>query len=980
MDIKVRKIGEHELTNEMNSIIDAVEAGCDVKGFAYAGGGKSTLLRAIEKYHKNKTGIYLCYNKALEREARSLFVGTRVHIYTSHSYALSTFPKEVKAGFLRKVGLKPNKEMVIKFCEFNPDNSFFEKLSIHKNWHVFIDICENFIQTASEKISEIHLTETAKKLITKSLNGKIIKPEQKKDAINYLINHSTLLLKAMFDPNNDCFCTHDGYVKFWQLRKPVIDYDYIMFDETQDASPVLVNIVLSQKCQKIFVGDRFQAIYQFKGGVNAMDVIPCEAFPLSNSFRYGQEVADLATKILRHSDEKIKITGRGYNTDIIKGSNYNGADSMLYISHTNINLLEILIDCYLAKVPTVFVTDKASFTLMKVESILHLTQGGEGVGFFNRYDSIDRFIAEQRDLETKAIVDWFRDNREKFDTLLAALRWTLEIVPETAAVKLCTAHGSKGLEADVVMLADDFTPVINAFGDGQPLPEEELNLIYVAVTRAKKKLILADRLYDALSKNLAFTLQKYKPAKCMTDNIVPDTYQKPKSSFRTTRKQQPIESEHKPSKSDIGKSHNKQEPAKEISNQTPAQETEQAPSNSLSLVGKNCQSSAKPSGEISVVVGRSKETGKDMLWCPTDTSLFLNPNLAVVGTMGTGKTQTVKSIVGQIRNQKALNTDGETMGILIFDYKSDYVDDDFVTATGAKVLEPNNLPINPFALHSDHRLALMNNAKVFISTLSKVFRLGVKQEQMLKNCIISAYENKNIDNGDVSTYSNTPPTLRDVIAVYNQQKKVPQDSLTSALSDLYDFEIFEPNGRKCKTLYDLLDDNVVVVSLGGIDPNLQNLIVAVLLDQFYTQMHLAAKPTPKGQFRALKKLILVDEADNFMSQDFPSLKKILKEGREFGVGCLLSTQGLDHFVTSENSYSDYMTAWVVHRLNNPKSKDVEQLLNSKSKNELEASLNMVRELEKHHALFVDGKKQVTHQHSTMFWKMMEEGAFTTSIA
>lgn len=970
MDIKVRTIGEHKLTDEMNAIIDAVEAGDDLKGVAYAGGGKSTLLRAIEKYHKLKLGIYLCYNKSLEREARRLFVGTNVHIYTSHSYSLASIERDKKNGFLRKVNLKPNLGMIVKFAEFNADNSLFESLDIKKNWRLLIDTCECFIQTASAEITELHLTEKTKKLIANKLNGKAIKANQKQDAINYFINHSRLLLKAMFDTNNECFCTHDGYVKFWQLSKPEIKYDYIMFDESQDSAPVLLNVILSQKAQKIFVGDRHQSIYQFKGGVNAMDIIPCETFPLSNSFRYGQQIADLATNILRHYDTKIKITGRGFDTEIFKGSNYDDADSLLYIAHTNIHLLDLLIDCHKASVPTVFVTNKAGFTLMKAESISNISQGGEGVGIFKKYDCIDKFIAEQRDLETKVVIEWFKEDRDKFNNLIAALRWSLDILPEKAIVRLCTAHGSKGLESDVVMLADDFKVVINAFGDGQPLPEDELNLIYVAVTRAKKKLILADMLHEALTKNLAFTLQKHKPAKCMIDNIVPDSYKPKKSSVSTLSKNPPQKT--KPVASNANNT-GITKPKEAKTTERPIEEKK------LPLVSKKPITTS--TGEIAIIVGQAKvvsqdgktiENGGDMIWCPTDTSMFLNPNLAVGGTMGTGKTQTVKSIVTQIRRQKDLNTGGETMGLLIFDYKSDYIDDEFVQATDATVLEPNNLPINPFALHSNHRLALMNNAKVFISTLSKVFRLGVKQEQMLKNCIIAAYENKNIDNGDVSTYGNTPPTLRDVIAVYNQQPKVPQDSLTSALSDLYDFEIFEPNGRKCKTLYELLDDNVVVVTLGGIDPNLQNLIVAVLLDQFFTQMHLAPKPAPKGQYRALKKLILVDEADNFMSQDFPSLRKILKEGREFGVGCLLSTQGLDHFVTSENSYGDYMTAWICHRLNNPKNKDVEQLLNTKTKGELETSINMLRELEKHHALFVDGKKQVTHQQSTMFWKLIQE--------
>ncbi|EGR0468537.1 DUF87 domain-containing protein [Vibrio cholerae] len=403
-------------------------------------------------------------------------------------------------------------------------------------------------------------------------------------------------------------------------------------------------------------------------------------------------------------------------------------------------------------------------------------------------------------------------------------------------------------------------------------------------------------------------------------------------------------------------------------------EVESATSNvkPLSLESQESKLPQDSSNEIKIVVGQAADTGEDLFWCPTDTSLYLNPNLAVAGTMGTGKTQTVKSMVTQLVRQRSKNTDGENIGILIFDYKSDYVDDAFVNATNAKVLSPNNLPINPFALHSDQRMALMNTAKVFVTTLSTAFRLGPKQGQTLKNCIVSAYENKGIDNGNVETYANTPPTMRDVFSVYNNQAKIPQDSLTAALSDLYDFEVFESNGRKCKTLYDMLDNDVVVVSLGGIDSELQNLIVAVLLDQFYTQMHIEDKPKPKGQYRALKKLILVDEADNFMSQNFPSLRKILKEGREFGVGCLLSTQGLDHFQTSENQYSDYITAWICHRLNNPKNKDIEQLLNTKTKQDLESSLNAVRELEKHYALFVNGKKQVTHQQSTMFWKLIQQ--------
>lgn len=60
-------------------------------------------------------------------------------------------------------------------------------------------------------------------------------------------------------------------------------------------------------------------------------------------------------------------------------------------------------------------------------------------------------------------------------------------------VILTTAHKSKGLEYDNVIVANDFK-----FGEKKLLdiPEQEINLLYVACTRAKKALQLPDKLQD----------------------------------------------------------------------------------------------------------------------------------------------------------------------------------------------------------------------------------------------------------------------------------------------------------------------------------------------------------------------------------------------------------------------------------------------------------------------------------------------------
>ncbi len=81
-----------------------------------------------------------------------------------------------------------------------------------------------------------------------------------------------------------------------------------------------------------------------------------------------------------------------------------------------------------------------------------------------------------------------------------------------------------------------------------------------------------------------------------------------------------------------------------------------------------------------------------------------------------------------------------------------------------------------------------------------------------------------------------------------------------------------------------------------------------------------------GYFRQVTKLILIDEADNFMSQNLPSLRKILKEGREYGVGMILSTQDITHFKTSENDYSAYILSWIVHRVGQIKTWILKQFL------------------------------------------------------
>ncbi|MCW4470219.1 DNA phosphorothioation-dependent restriction protein DptH [Flavobacterium sp. MFBS3-15] len=355
---------------------------------------------------------------------------------------------------------------------------------------------------------------------------------------------------------------------------------------------------------------------------------------------------------------------------------------------------------------------------------------------------------------------------------------------------------------------------------------------------------------------------------------------------------------------------------------------------------------------IEVLFGTDLNTQKQVIWQPNDTNKVMHTNTGIIGTMGTGKTQFTKSLITQLITNSDKNIGDEKLGILIFDYKGDYIKDDFVNATKARVLEPYHLPYNPLALDATEQskpMLPLHTANDIKETISNAFNLGNVQKQKLRDVIVEAYESKGIFKGNRESWLQSAPTLGDVCNIYLGNETNSQDSLYAAISNLSEFEIFEPDTAKTQSLYTLIQ-GVVVINLSGYDESIQNLIVAITLDAFYTQMQRHGHSLINGHKRQLKKMILVDEADNFLSKNFTSIRKILKEGREFGVGTILSTQFLNHFATSENEYSNYILTWVIHRVNEIKTKEVDSLFSLETKQQRENLIKTIKGLEKHQSI------------------------------
>ncbi|MGP1320466.1 DNA phosphorothioation-dependent restriction protein DptH [Serratia sp. CY37345] len=372
---------------------------------------------------------------------------------------------------------------------------------------------------------------------------------------------------------------------------------------------------------------------------------------------------------------------------------------------------------------------------------------------------------------------------------------------------------------------------------------------------------------------------------------------------------------------------------------------------------------------LQILFGHDAARESSLYWEPTNTAKFMNTNTGIIGTMGTGKTQFTKSLVTQLIRNQSCNVDGKPIGLLIFDYKSDYVDDAFLDATGAKKYKLFKLPYNPLSLFGDTPMLPIHTAGGLSETMAKAYGLGHKQQLKLENLILECYEAAGISPEDPTTWSRTAPTIEDVWQRFLNQEKVEEDSLYAALSKLARYKIFETIPEKMTSLYELID-GVTVIELAGYPPEVQNLVVALTLDLFYAQMQKRGKPVVRGDYRQLTKMILVDEADNFMRQDFSSLRKILKEGREYGVGAILSTQEITHFKTGENNYASYILTWVIHRVSEIKNADIKAVFNVDDKGEQEYLMGQIRQLEKHFSLYVDGSKLVKKMRDTAFWELV----------
>jgi DNA phosphorothioation-dependent restriction protein DptH len=288
-------------------------------------------------------------------------------------------------------------------------------------------------------------------------------------------------------------------------------------------------------------------------------------------------------------------------------------------------------------------------------------------------------------------------------------------------------------------------------------------------------------------------------------------------------------------------------------------------------------------------------------------------NTGVVGDLGTGKTQLLQSLVYQLATAKDRNR-GVAPRMLIFDYKRDYSSDNFVRATNARVVKPQHLPINLFDISgaNESMTPWLDRFKFFSDILDKIYSgVGPVQRSMLKRAVRQAYDKAELDHRQ--------PTIYDVHFNYQNLLGNKADAVSSIIDDLVDMELFSPAPTSTKTFDEFLD-GVVVIALDalGQDDRTKSMLVAIMLNMFYEHMLRIPKrpyvPAGDTSLRVVDSFLLVDEADNIMRYEFDVLRKILLQGREFGVGVILASQYLRHFKAGATDYREPLLTWFIHKV------------------------------------------------------------------
>lgn len=473
------------LTQEQIEAIELFADGRNLRINAFAGAGKTTTLRKLAEYASDRRGLYIPFGKSTATDAAATFPES-VECRTQHSLAYRGTPTEYRREN-GKMARRLNANAVAEALKLENVKLGNLGLTARTFGHLVLLTFRRFAHGAGKELLLEHVPYDARLAFA---------PADALRAFRKSVHeHACRLWERMCDPNDATPMGFDGYLKRWALSDPVLDYDFILLDEAQDSNEVILDVLARQKAQIVYVGDRHQQIYEWRGAINAMQSIetPNSAY-LTESFRFGEPIAKAATRVLAQLGESRAVRG---NPEV--ESRLESPMPRAILCRTNAEVICRCLDAqYMGTLP--HIVGGTDDVIHQLRGVSTLKRGfpcdvAEFFGF-NNWAEVVSYSASPEGLQLRSFVRIVEQHGEH--ALISALRETSR-EEARAGVVISTAHKAKGREWESVLLADDFS--IHKNKDKPEDPDEfdpaELRLLYVAMTRAKRELQIPERIVSA---------------------------------------------------------------------------------------------------------------------------------------------------------------------------------------------------------------------------------------------------------------------------------------------------------------------------------------------------------------------------------------------------------------------------------------------------------------------------------------------------
>ncbi|WP_413755170.1 UvrD-helicase domain-containing protein [Streptomyces sp. MMBL 11-3] len=466
-------------TDEQQAAADAFHAGHHLALQAGAGTGKTTTLAQLA-HAATRRGRYLAFNRATAQDATARFP-RNVLCKTAHalSYAAIGHRYARRLNAPRRPAWQTGQELGITKALRIGERDLSQKTLSNTTLRTVARFCH----TADPTISDRHVPHL-RGLEDRTLHAQLaayIAPFARK-AWDDLQRPEHGLVR--FD--------HDHYLKLWALTEPKIDTDFLLLDEAQDTNPVLEQIFLNQRqhTQLVMVGDSAQAIYRWRGAKDIMTGFDGTQLILTQSFRFGPDLAEEANRWLAIAGAPIRLTGT--NSVPTEIGPLTRPDAIL--CRTNIGAIAQVMNLLAAgqRVALVGGGDNLRALAMAARDLKdgRRTTHPELVLFLSWGDLQDYAAYDPAGRDLQSLVDLV--DTHGTDAILSAVA---HLIPENQAqVTVSTVHKAKGREWASVKIAEDFTPPKDSDqhdDTGRPVPgpidEDEARLAYVAVTRARHR-------------------------------------------------------------------------------------------------------------------------------------------------------------------------------------------------------------------------------------------------------------------------------------------------------------------------------------------------------------------------------------------------------------------------------------------------------------------------------------------------------------